>query len=421
MIRRRWLVIAVVAFIGSASCLAATHFDRSASLTSPFFVERQTAERSGFGEGETGRIAAERALRDPSDYRLRAEAALALGRHLDPETIGTLVNALGAERSPSVRRAIARAIAMLGTEGITAVKAARDRGAVDTDAAATFAREKVSSCLESVALTVTGFNGEVKGFFRDPFRELVPLGGDARDPLFEVVFGSGYSALAKTLAVRAFGDLRDADAASRLFDAYNEPDFPFGNRLELRILNPARLADTLDQEEELRKAIAFTLYRLGEERPFRDLESKQKNTIDRRLDDIAMLERIYGSLWDRADQATDKGILHYLEMLNQAEWELAYSYNQVHMFDDAIRQYGIVVKNLERLNRGKDVSTGLLNLTHYNLACIHAQRNDVESALRELEMAIDSGFRDYGWIDKDRDLDSVRSDPRFARILAKGR
>jgi tetratricopeptide (TPR) repeat protein len=412
--------LAVAATLSTIPC-AWARAERSSSLTSPFLVERESAERLGFGDGARGREAAGAALREPGDYRLRAEAATVLGRSGDADAIPMLVRALGSEKSPSVQRAIGRALALLGGPAIEAVKAAHEHGDLDSDALAAFAREKVLLSLERFALTVTGSDGEVKGFFAEPFRELKQLEGLATEPLLEVVFGSSYSLLAKTLAVRALGDIGATDSVARLRSAWDELDSPFvTSLLEMRFLN-APLASTVDPIDELRKAIAFALERLGESKPFEDLVDDYQRQIARRLEDVSLFERTHGKIWDDPEQLSNPVVQKKLSELNQAEWELAYAYNQVRRFDEAIAQYGKVVDNLERMNRAREISKSLLNLTHYNLACIHSQRNDVEASLHELTLAIETGFRDFAWIDKDRDLDAVRGDPRFAKILSKGK
>jgi Flp pilus assembly protein TadD len=55
--------------------------------------------------------------------------------------------------------------------------------------------------------------------------------------------------------------------------------------------------------------------------------------------------------------------------------------------------------------------------TTYNIACAHAMLNQRDSALVWLERAIKAGFESYGQLSSDDDLDNLRSDPRFERIV----
>ncbi len=52
----------------------------------------------------------------------------------------------------------------------------------------------------------------------------------------------------------------------------------------------------------------------------------------------------------------------------------------------------------------------------YNLACGYAALGMIDAAFMALERAIDLGFNRPRLLRNDRDLDSLRDDPRFARL-----
>lgn len=54
---------------------------------------------------------------------------------------------------------------------------------------------------------------------------------------------------------------------------------------------------------------------------------------------------------------------------------------------------------------------------HYNLACRYAVLKQPDLALKTLRQAVELGYRDFQYMDEDRDLDSIRKDPRFREIL----
>jgi adenylate cyclase len=54
----------------------------------------------------------------------------------------------------------------------------------------------------------------------------------------------------------------------------------------------------------------------------------------------------------------------------------------------------------------------------YNLTCFYAKAGRTEAALECLETALDEGFGQVGWVTKDPDLDSIRAEPRFEKLLA---
>jgi len=56
---------------------------------------------------------------------------------------------------------------------------------------------------------------------------------------------------------------------------------------------------------------------------------------------------------------------------------------------------------------------------HYNLACIHAKKEETDKAIKRLNMAIKKGYRDIKNIQKDKDLDNIRDDRRFDAIISK--
>lgn len=56
-------------------------------------------------------------------------------------------------------------------------------------------------------------------------------------------------------------------------------------------------------------------------------------------------------------------------------------------------------------------------LAHYNLACSYALLKQPDLALKTLRRAVELGYRDFRYIREDRDLDSIRHDPRFRQLL----
>ena len=56
-------------------------------------------------------------------------------------------------------------------------------------------------------------------------------------------------------------------------------------------------------------------------------------------------------------------------------------------------------------------------LAHYNLACSYALLKRPEQALKTLRRAVELGYRDFRYMREDRDLDTVRKDPRFRQLL----
>lgn len=58
-------------------------------------------------------------------------------------------------------------------------------------------------------------------------------------------------------------------------------------------------------------------------------------------------------------------------------------------------------------------------MIHYNLACSLSLLGDVDAALRAIEQAICLGYRDLAFMNRDPDLENVRQDKRYHRLVKK--
>ena len=59
-------------------------------------------------------------------------------------------------------------------------------------------------------------------------------------------------------------------------------------------------------------------------------------------------------------------------------------------------------------------------VTTYNIACAYSMLNQIDAAFTWLNRAVEAGFDSYGSLSGDRDLDNLRSDPRFKPFLDRG-
>lgn len=53
----------------------------------------------------------------------------------------------------------------------------------------------------------------------------------------------------------------------------------------------------------------------------------------------------------------------------------------------------------------------------YSISCLHALEGSKEEALKFFERALKEGLREREHIEKDKDLDTLRGDPRFVRLM----
>ena len=56
-------------------------------------------------------------------------------------------------------------------------------------------------------------------------------------------------------------------------------------------------------------------------------------------------------------------------------------------------------------------------IVQYNLACSYSLLGNPDEAVASLEAAIALGYRDFEFMRKDRDLDPIRKDARFQRLV----
>ena len=92
-------------------------------------------------------------------------------------------------------------------------------------------------------------------------------------------------------------------------------------------------------------------------------------------------------------------------------------------FADALRAQASNLTAKGLLKEGLKVDQKLVQIrpsdptAHYNLACRYALLRQPDLALTTLRKAVELGYRDFRYMVQDRDLDSVRKDPRFRELL----
>jgi len=107
---------------------------------------------------------------------------------------------------------------------------------------------------------------------------------------------------------------------------------------------------------------------------------------------------------------------HYREMIEkhpkdaQAWFMLGFSVHYQGRYEEARELF----LNSEELGSNK-------GLVHYNLACGYAQQGNEKKALDELEIAMQVGFNQPDWAEEDPDLESIRTNENFQKIVQKMR
>jgi tetratricopeptide (TPR) repeat protein len=90
---------------------------------------------------------------------------------------------------------------------------------------------------------------------------------------------------------------------------------------------------------------------------------------------------------------------------------------------DVLRAHGNNLTLKGRYADGLELDKRLIQLrpndalAHYNLACSYALLKKPDLALKTLRRAVELGYRDFRYMRDDRDLESIRHDPRFRQLL----
>ncbi|MCS7047083.1 MAG: hypothetical protein NZO58_12065 [Gemmataceae bacterium] len=111
---------------------------------------------------------------------------------------------------------------------------------------------------------------------------------------------------------------------------------------------------------------------------------------------------------------------------SQLEFELDFFAGILERYPDYVDVLRIHGNNLTlkgRIVEGLHIDKRLVHLrpndplAHYNLACSFALLKRTDLALKTLRRAIELGYRDFRYMREDSDLESIRSDPRFRKLL----
>lgn len=89
---------------------------------------------------------------------------------------------------------------------------------------------------------------------------------------------------------------------------------------------------------------------------------------------------------------------------------------------EAHGQLGAIYVGLGDFEKSKFYSQRAINLRpdhpnpYYNMACAYARLGETEAAISLLRQAVAKGFKDFEWMKKDPDLESIHHDRRFKSL-----
>lgn len=126
------------------------------------------------------------------------------------------------------------------------------------------------------------------------------------------------------------------------------------------------------------------------------------------------------------DSFPSGSILGFLANRSQVDFELDFLTRVLAGspdFHEALRAQAGNMTAKGRLQDGLTVDKRLVALrpvdatARYNLACRYALLKQPDLALVTLRKAMELGYRDFRYMEEDRDLESIRKDPRFRKLL----
>lgn len=127
-----------------------------------------------------------------------------------------------------------------------------------------------------------------------------------------------------------------------------------------------------------------------------------------------------------ASSSPQGSVMAMLAERSQLDFELAFYsaiLSAVPDFTDVLRVYAQDLATKGLLKEGLLAEQKLVTLrpsdpdAHYHLACRYATLKQPDLALRTLRTAVELGYRDFRSMMQDRQLESVRKDPRFRALL----
>jgi tetratricopeptide (TPR) repeat protein len=119
-------------------------------------------------------------------------------------------------------------------------------------------------------------------------------------------------------------------------------------------------------------------------------------------------------------------VLGFLADRNQLDFEIEFFGKLLVVipnYSDVLRAQACNLTAKGRLQEGLAIDKQLVATrpadptAHYNLACRYALLKQADMAIVALRKAIELGYRDFRFMEKDRDLDSIRKDPRFRQLV----
>ncbi len=322
------------------------------------------------------------ALKDENPL-IRRQAIEALGKAGSEASIEPIIESL-VDLDESVRGAAENALVGIGPKAMAAVQSAAEAKKIKMKAADKILGMYTQEQIEQHLLRLMTKDGGA-GWYDGQFADLEKFGKEKALPILLRMATEQFvwrnpddkQTMARQLAIRALGLWGDAKVADAL----------------LKTLPPVEQYREEGDEEFEERVIA--LYRLGRKTPYETLVDRLKKDAE-----AAVKAGTFKDAYPR-------------------KFSLAHMQSRMGLKAEALVAYTDLIRLVEehKQERGDD---GRLYYPYalYNAACIHSLLGDKEKAVGYLEKSVEFGFRDRDWVIMDRDLDSIRGEEGYKKLLA---
>ncbi len=418
---------------------------------------RESARQGLLAAGAAAGPALVAVLGDASP-RVRRTACEILGRVGGTAAADPLVTRL-TDDDPDVREAAADALERIGEAGRAAIGTARDAGTLPAAAAEAAlvrpVKRRVEALLDGCISKDLGW-----GFYKDQFKDLVAIGPPATrvlltlftTPESDYVFSHTFDNEPSEVRIRYRKQVIQRLAGEALVDM-KDPSVVAPLKAFLASLGPVDVLDERDPRQDFYESAIFVLMRLGDREPYDRLKDRflqasgarigadgavsvaldpdlkkcqdQFNALSRlamlqiKADDLAATERTYQAI---IAQALDRQEAAARKVYDQ-DADGTLDAKERRLMDEAVdsilrRAYsGPVTPSLEAFWREYAFFRGVLRGAYYNYACALAQMDKKPEAVDALQKAVRAGYEDADWIGRDRDLDAIKEEPEYKRLL----
>jgi len=366
-------------------------------LISPFFGRRQRAI-SRIADGGPAALDDLEALLGDAHPLLRAGAVGALGKIDNSASWALLRTALSVEEDRALRQSIVEA---LGRFGVPLGEFPTFWPSADRDLLREiYTRERITGAMESVM-----HGGMVPGFYDGQFSHFWDIAPDMTGRLVKIAHDADCHYIARVLAIMSLAEkpypAMEKDLKGLIIPASSEIRREYYSFVDL--IREDAVTEEMVVENRSVKLSGYARYALAKAGLDRYVLAKIKVMKEWINSNRAVIdeERIFSGIIGSSLQLKQ-------EFGRTLYFDIGYEYQQLDDFEQAESWYLKLIENFPD-------STARAN-THYNLACLYSLQNRLDEAIHHLTQTVESGFFDFSWMDKDRDLDNVRDHPEFAAL-----